>query len=332
MAPIRSRINQYLGINAHLHSYWQLEGGWAGFHTNHIADLMRVLRAELLPMGYTAELEPSLQIRRLDNNIEEPESDVTIYDLDPNRGSTPSLYPEPAGAVLVLPAPDVLMKPALSEKEYSAVVIYELAQSQRSDKAPVVWIELLSPSNKGESQDGETYRQKRSKIVQSGLVFVEIDYRHESAPTFHGIADYRSRQRRISEPGSHPYRIAIIDPRPIFEEGRAYISEFDVDQPIPQMTLPLNGGDTLDFDFGIPYHKTFIETLYGLELVDYSQLPIRFERHSAAAQASIATRMVAILDAVQQDIELETGPFPIREMPQESALAEVGVLIDRLSR
>ena len=35
--------NQYHGINAHLHSYWQSMGGWHSFHGKHIADLLRAL-------------------------------------------------------------------------------------------------------------------------------------------------------------------------------------------------------------------------------------------------------------------------------------------------
>jgi hypothetical protein len=67
--------NQYRGVNAHLYSLWQRLGGWSRFHTNHITDLMRVMRPLLLPVGYDAEVEPS----------QYPESDVTIYDLSPSR-------------------------------------------------------------------------------------------------------------------------------------------------------------------------------------------------------------------------------------------------------
>lgn len=88
-AGIRSIRNQYRGINAHLHSYWQAMGGWSSFHGNHIADLLRALRAALRPMGYTADLESSLQVRRLDQPIDEPESAVTIFDPHPIRPFLP---------------------------------------------------------------------------------------------------------------------------------------------------------------------------------------------------------------------------------------------------
>jgi hypothetical protein len=118
MTPVSSVKNQYQGINAHLHSYWQSEGGWNGFHTAHIGDLSKLLKACLLPMGYTADLEPSLQIRRLDYPVGEPESDVTIYDLDPKRSLQPNMAHLPRSEVLVLPIPELLDERPLSSTLY----------------------------------------------------------------------------------------------------------------------------------------------------------------------------------------------------------------------
>ena len=39
MEPMRSVRNQYLGINAHLHSYWQAVRGWNNFHNPYIVQL-----------------------------------------------------------------------------------------------------------------------------------------------------------------------------------------------------------------------------------------------------------------------------------------------------
>ena len=63
MGPLRSVRNQYPGVNAHLHSYWQGRGGWSRFHTNHIADLLRALRPLLLPRGYDAD-HPRIELLR----------------------------------------------------------------------------------------------------------------------------------------------------------------------------------------------------------------------------------------------------------------------------
>lgn len=324
--PIRSIKNQYLGVNAHLHSYWQSVGGWNSFHGNHIADLLRLLRVKLLPMGYTAEIEPSLQIRRLDTPDSEPESDITIFDPHPVR---PFLEPgkaSPGSGVLVLSALDALQEPPLSEKELQGIAIYRIEDQGRDRGQPVTWLELLSPSNKGGSEDAELYRDKRSKILHSGVVFVEIDYLHESGATLGRVANYRIRRNQPAPLTAHPYRIAVIDPRPYFAQGRAYINEFDVDAAIPTVMIPLNGDDVLQFDFNAPYQKTFEETLYGLELVDYSQLPLRFERYSSSDQARIANRMLAVINALRHQRDLESGPFPVEAWPLEEALAQIETL------
>ncbi len=326
MEPIRSIKNQYLGINAHLHSYWQVEGGWNRFHGNHIADLMRLLSAELMPMGYVAELEPSIQIRYLDAPDSDPESDVTIYDRDPVRPFEAAGVIPKAPGLRILSAIDVLAAPQESEKELSALAIYEIAHADRDEGIPVAWLELLSPSNKGNGPDAATYRQKRAKIVRSGLVFVEIDYLHESGSTLQHIANYRVRKASPAPEDAHPYRIAVIDPRPSYVEGRAYIAEFDVDAPIPVVPIPLNAGDILNFDFGNPYRKTFEETLYGWRFVDYSQFPLRFDRYSPADQQRIAQRMVAVIKAHHAQEDLATGPFAMETLTLDEALRQIKAL------
>ncbi|MFN8490597.1 MAG: DUF4058 family protein [Caldilineaceae bacterium] len=326
MQPIRSIKNQYLGINAHLHSDWQNRGGWNSFHGNHIADLLRLLRVKLLPMGYTAEIEPSLQIRRLDAPDSEPESDITIFDPHPVRPFLETAQFSPPSGVLVLSAPDALREPPLSEKELQGIAVYRIETRGRERGQPVAWLELLSPSNKGGSEDAELYREKRSKILHSGVVFVEIDYLHESGATLGRVANYRIRRNQPALSTAHPYRIAVIDPRPNFAQGQAYINEFDVDTVVPTVMIPLNGEDVLHFDFNVPYQKTFEETLYGLELVDYSQLPLRFERYSPADQARVVNRMLTVMNAVRQGKDLESGPFPVEALPLEEALAQVEAL------
>lgn len=335
MEPIRSITNQYHGINAHLHSHWQAEGGWAGFHGPHINDLLRLLLVDLLPMGYVAEYESSLQIRRLDDvdsSPHFPESDIGIYDLDSERAKQPPVsrfltdMPDAANT-LVLPPLEVLSVDPLSEHDYPALAIYEQDQSGEKKGEPVVWLELLSPSNKGDGQDAESYREKRLKIIQSGLVFVEIDYLHESKPTWRNVGDYRNRKQGLkSQPHSHPYRIAVIDPRPTIEEGRAAIIEFDIDRAIPKVAIPLNGEDVLHFDFDAAYQKTLQETFFCYRLVDYTQWPQNFERYSDADQERIAVRMATVCQTEQQGLDLESGPFPAAEITYEEAKAYLTAL------
>jgi hypothetical protein len=270
MTPVRSIKNQYRGINAHLHSYWQAEGGWDSFHANHITFLTSALKAKLLPMGYTAESQQSLQIRRAGEPAGKPESDVTLYDSDVFRARKPYAPPGDMGLPnqLVLSMPDAA-NTVEEIAQYRAVVIYSYDTPSKDQGEPVAWLELLSPSNKPGGQDAVYYRNKRWKLLQSGIVFIELDYLHESAPTFDGIPSYTPIGKPpVRDVGAHPYRVVVADPRPVFDEGKVYPHEFDADREIPTVPIPLNDGDVLKFDFNAPYQRTYAEMLYGLERVD----------------------------------------------------------------
>ncbi len=332
MTGVRSIVNQYHGVNAHLHSFWQAVGGWSRFHTNHITDLLRALRPRLLPLGYDADVEPSLQIRRIDDAepAQYPESDVTIYDLDRARARQPHGGPRAAGvAEVVLPLPEGLFGEPLSTKEYGAIKVYEYVPGKLDRGAPIVWIELLSPANKPGGRDAQDYFDKRLAILESGIVFVEIDYLHESAPTLRGLPSYRPRHGEPPADAARAYRVVVIDPRPGLRDGTIHISEFDVDAPIPTVTIPLSGADALPFDFGLPYRKTYEETLYGFQLVDYGELPRHFDRYRAADQRRIALRMLATVEAAAAGRDLETGPFPVRDLTLEEALARLSEARER---
>jgi hypothetical protein len=318
--PIRSVKNQYPGINAHLHSLWQAEGGWNNFHNPHIAQLAIALRAQLLPMGYSASIEESLQIRRADE-IRQPKSDVTIYDLVPARYSQPSFPSLGTVANLTLPLPEVLYENPLTEKPYKAIAIYKQSEARQ----PIVWIELLSPSNKGSDDDALSYLRKRSTLLESGLVYIEIDYLHETPPTLLRLPNYQHGDRH-----AHAYRISVLEPRPYLAKGHAYLCEFDVDVRIPEVTIPLSSDDSLYFDFSKPYQKQFEEMLYGVELIDYAKLPVHFERYTLPDRQRIALRLLAVLQAFERGDDLETGNFNVEKLTLQEALAQIEAIQTRL--
>jgi Protein of unknown function (DUF4058) len=313
MQPVRSVKNQYVGINAHLHSFWQARG-WSRFHNYYIGQLMALLKAQLIPMGYTAEIEESLQIRRV-GDISRPRADIFIGDLDSQRMSQRTNPTSMSGHLLALEA--LIDEDEDREHPYAAVALYEFAPELGE---PVGWLELLSPSNKGGSADARAYRHKRAELLHTGLIFLEIDYLHESAPTFWRLPDYSQR-----EANAHPYRIVVLDPRPEFRQGCAHLYDFDVEEAIPTVEIPLNGSDKLAFDFDRAYQKTFQEGLYGYSM-DYRELPQNFERYSADDQARIARRMVAVLEAVKNGVDLESGPFPPPGLGLEAALERIKML------
>ncbi len=330
MKPLRSVKNQYLGVNAHLHSYWQAVGGWSRFHTNHITDLLRALRPLLLPLGYDADIEPSLQIRRLDDAAPSryPESDLTVYDLVRDRARQPRGDAPAAGvAELVLPLAAGLFGEPVSAREYGAIGVYEYVPGKLDRGEPIVWIELLSPSNKPGGRDAQEYFDKRLTVLESGIAFVEIDYLHDSAPTLRGLPSYRPRHGLAASDAAHAYRIAVLDPRPDLRSGIIQLSGFAVDTAFPTVSIPLSGADVLHFDFGPPYRKTFEETLYGLQLVDYAEPPANFDHYSAADRRRIALRMLAVVEAAAAGYDLETGPFPVRDVALEEALTLLDALV-----
>jgi len=317
MASVRSIQNQYRGINAHLQSRLQAQSGWSDFHTNYISDLNRLVRAVVLPLGYSARAEDSLQIRRFGGPPQSPHADLLIVDNDALRVVRTTKYPIVGAQDLVAPLPEAL---GLNEEVdyYPAVAVYRVGNENRGE--PVAWLELLSPSNKPGGRDWRDYQSKRESLLQAGIIFIEVDFLHEQSPTLEIVGDYRTRgSKHPPEPGAHPYRIAVIDPRPEFRSGEARVRQFDVDEPLPVMTIPLLGEDHFDFDFGAAYRKTFSEVLYGNE-IDYGELPLNFDRYSEADQQRILCRMLAVLKAAQAGIDLEkNAPLAVESLSLDEA-------------
>jgi hypothetical protein len=310
MNAVRSVKNQYVGVNAHLHSELQAESGmWVDFHGAHIADLAVILKQKLHPLGYTAAMEQSLQIRRLGEYSFRPKSDVLVYDTQPARSITPYSQPD---YVQTMPLDELLND--IEEETFRAIVVYELDRITRKRGEPVAWFELLSPSNKGSTPDAYTFAAKRRDLLKSGLVYIEMDYLHETLPTFETLS------------AEQPYRIIVIDPRPTMHEGRAKVALFSVDSAIPTVRIPLSGHDTVDFDFGSAYQKTFEEGLYGSEFVNYAEYPVNFDRYTPADQARIANRMLAVLEAAHNGLDLERAPFPTANLTLDEARARIETL------
>jgi len=313
MPPIRTVKNQYRGINAHLHSFWQAEHRWNRFHNVHVSDLLKLMRVQLLPMGYTATIENSLQIRRIGDDVRYPKSDILISDLQASY--RPQISTEPRLSSLVIE--DLLIDELDREHPYSAIVIRE---NSSNNSEPVAWIELLSPTNKGDTRDARTYYGKCWTLLETGIVFVEIDYLHETSPTFENLPDYSR-----GDVNAQAYRIMILDSRLDLLQGPVDLEEFGVDMSPKPMSIPLNGSDKLIFDFGAAYQKTFEDMLYGIEAeFDYSKLPLNFESYSRTDQERIVARMLAILKAEQSGVDLEANaPLPTETLSLEDRLAQL---------
>jgi hypothetical protein len=264
-----SIINQFFGVNPLLLSRLQVEGGWNHFHVNHISDLTRYLQQSLRPLGYLVQVEPSLQIRRLDH---------TNRNAEPQRRFLQAVNS-------TLSIPELLQLDETELASYNAVVIY---RKQRSGihGTPVAWLELLSPSSKPQGQHAEIYQHKRTALLQLGLIFIELDYLHQQAPTI-TTAIYPQ------QGGSSPYRILIIDPRPNWLQGKGQIYPIAVDEKLPTIELLLNAGDVASLDFDIPFQQTYEALFFGDE-VNYAMLPKDWETYSSEDQIRIISRLLAV--------------------------------------
>jgi len=309
MKPVRSVKNQYPGINAHLHSYWQSEG-WNNFHNPHIVYLSGAMAAQLRSMSYRYKLEESLQTHIIDDR----KFNVTIHDMLQIEVEE---RPE-GGSVMTIPLKILLDEPRIREKSYLAIAIYPLEANQTTQ--PIAWVELLSPSVKSTDADLTRYFAERRLLLERGVVVTEIDHSHQTSPTIGGLKDYSTHENQ-----SHSYRTVSIDLRPNSKPGRAWVSEYDVDQPIPEGFIALGGETVLKFDLNALYQKQFEERFYGDD-VDYAQFPINFDRYGPTDQARIASRMVAVLENAQNGVDLETGPFAVEPLPLDEARARIAEL------
>jgi hypothetical protein len=317
MSPVRSIRNQYRGVNANLHSRWLAEGGWNNFHNVHISNLVRMLRPLLLPMGYTATIEDSLQIRRLADDLPQtPRADMLI---SREFSTQPYSFSSPPAMAAELTIEDLLLDLVETEKPYRAVAI---APREGSNATPIAWIELLSPSNKGKHRDAMIYQDKRDSLLDAGMVFVEVDYLHDTPSTFAALADYTLRNDR----DAFPYRIVVLKPHPDSRRGVALPIEFRVDVPIPSIAVPLKNDESITIDFGAAYRKTYEEIVYGLEYVDYAELPQHFDRYRPGDQLRIVRRMISMLRAAARGDALEQGVVDGEEMTLEAGLAELEAL------
>lgn len=312
---ITSSVNQYLGINAHLHSHFlhSETEGWEEFHSSHITDLTRAMNAYLPEMGYIARQERSLQIRHFDEPLS-PISDVLISDLS-RPGATPRTFAAPqTQTALNVPASTLLEREPVDIKRPTAIKIYELPEDASSQREkPVAWIELLSPSNKAGSGYA-SYIAKREALLANWLVFVELDYLHGVSTTLETVPDYRPPGRdQKPRDEAHPYHLWLIDPRqPQDEPESAAIAAFDVDQPIPALSIPLNRGEYFTFDFNAVYHQTFrAQPAFGMA-VNYAAAPEAVERnYNLRDQAAIAARMLTVQKLQRQGVNLAAGPYPV---------------------
>jgi hypothetical protein len=291
---VRSDKNEYRGVNAHLHSYFQNRGGWEGFHHKHVGDIGEVISAAL-PDGYIVDTERSIQIREtLPENGERVvhiKPDVVVFhESDPSQRT---FAPEPGSATPTLTQPTIETVEIDEDDYYPGLVVYRVGTGEEDLGRPIMRLELLSPKNK-RGYGLRQYREKRAETLRAGLSLVEIDYLHETPSPIQSLPRYPG------EESSFAYNITVSDPRPSLLEGLTATYGFSVDEPIPKITLALEDDDKCLVDFDDAYHLTYSRINAYRQRVDYEKLPENFESYSEADQDRIRARMTDVLSRLSR--------------------------------
>jgi hypothetical protein len=282
---IVSEANPYPGINPHLNSALQQPGGaWRSFHTYFLTYTSQLLN-RILPAGYYAQPEQSLQISVYDSDIDplpirrlKPVADVLIERVGTPATDVATL--ETSIPTLVLP-----IQRLIDDKDTPvAVLIY-------AGRKPVTRIEILSPPNKPGGSHFRDYATARDRALDTGLCLVEIDFLHERSPITNAIPSYPRRQ-----PDAFPYSVLVSDPRPTRDEGVTQYYGFRVSDALPVISVPLEGKTHVPLSLGAVYATTFAERPF-YSTVDYAQLPVRFETYDERDQAFILDQMRHISEA-----------------------------------
>ncbi len=293
---IHYRENQYRGINAHLHSFLQNKSGaWRGFHTDMIG-AMRLAIDSALPVGYYALTDQSLQLDEyaLLGSIT-PQRTTTIADVAVYERNFPMPTLNPA-VVARPPTTLIPLVETLTDEDYLNTVMI-LKTGEDDTLTPVTRIELLSPANKPSGSHYSQYMLNRDKTLLSGVKLVEIDYLHQIRSPIRTLPSYPRQEK-----DAYPYLILVSDLLPNLEESRMAVYGINVDEPIPTVRIPLAGQDYFVFDFNALYQQVFAQNrYYGEVIVDYEQLPVKFDTYSSQDQARIQSRMEAVAERQKTD-------------------------------
>jgi hypothetical protein len=280
--PIHAKTNLYPGVNAHLNSLLITMSGWRSFHAGHVEHIREDID-RLLPAGYFAESEESLQIGILEPLQQETrriQPDVTLFRKRSNPGAQ-AAFPQTVSST----KPDViqLLSEVMPDVEDTpnSVVIYH-ARGEHAPK-PITRIEVISPGNKRPDPYAEQYARQRSQTLRGGMALVEIDYIYTRRPLLDTVADYH-----LHEDGAYPYMVLMSNPREPEYDGTFAFYGIGVVSPLPTIVVPLLGGDFVTLDLAQTYNRTFLSRIrrYSDE-IDYATDPVALDRYHPDDQAKL---------------------------------------------
>lgn len=237
--------NPFVGINPLYHEMLLIQNRWVSFHNAFLVECFKVISTKLRGTGYQAELEDTLHIHPIGQDMIRYRPDLYIHT------EISSSYSQRVSSDNALVAVTDILDIDDEEPSTLAIVIH------RDVGEPVAWIELLSPTNKLPNYAYYQYASKRKLVLSMGIVFIEVDFVYTQPPTFRYL-DYSKHEK-----DAQPFHITAIIPNPTLENGVAQVTHFGVMTKIPNLTIPLLGDETVEIDLDAIYQQLFLDADYA---------------------------------------------------------------------
>jgi hypothetical protein len=225
-------------------------GLWPDVHTSLIVALRRKLAPLVHPRYYIA-LEQRIVMAVVPAEPTPVYTDVAVIER-----SEPFQAKEPPEMAVAEPVIVEVPEQETITEDYLEVV--EIATHR-----VITVIEILSLSNKRPGEDRQAYLSKREKIFRTQTNLVEIDLLRHWAPMPFAFLQ--------TDGGASHYRILV---KRGDQTRRAHLYPFNVRDPVPIFSLPLQVGDVEPPVYlGAVLREVYDESGYALR-IDYGQPPV----------------------------------------------------------
>lgn len=222
--------------------YLEMQPFWSDFAPTLLGEIRNALLPKLLP-NYDVRIEEYLVVMHEDIKLHRVKPDVTVAATTQWQPTSSATTAAPDTTTIELDYPDI--EP---QKQRRLKIIHQ------PDQQPVTVVELLSPSNKENGEDGiEAYLEKRTELIASHVNLVEIDLLRggERLPMREPLpaADYFV---YVGRPNRRP---------------RCQLVYWPLSKPLPKIQIPLlpEDGDA-ELDLGEVFRSAYEPALYDRRL------------------------------------------------------------------
>jgi len=199
--------------------YLEQPAFWSSFHSRFIVALADAIEAKLSP-DYYIEVEARTYLDDAAGNVLIGIPDVVVATQTQTEGR--AQFSEGTIATQIKPQPVEVPLPEEVTERY--LEIRELATGK-----VITAIELLSPKNKRSGKGRTTYEEKRTQILGSETHLVELDLLRAGEP--------------MPLLGNVPPTLYRILVSPSDQRPKADLYTFGLQQPLPEIAIPLLPGD-----------------------------------------------------------------------------------------